>query len=212
MAARLGREAAAQHRRITRERVWWRNQYFQNHSHSNTAALAFAAAALWGEDPRAPAWLATAERFFDETSRSCPRTARRSRATRTPATAASTSSSTPSSSGTSSGEDETGRPWLRHFPEYLLQGLLPRRTADEWAMTFGDAPRRGWTSTAQHLFTLARLHRDGAAQWMARETVGLRATGLGSRGWMMLLGYDPTVPPAVPRPSRPSRGSRRSTR
>ncbi len=65
-------------------------------------------------------------------------------------------------------------------------------------MTFGDAPRRGWTSTAQHLFTLARLHRDGAAQWMARETVGLRATGLGSRGWMMLLGYDPTVATADP--------------
>ncbi len=65
-------------------------------------------------------------------------------------------------------------------------------------MTFGDAPRRGWTSTAQHLFTLARLHRDGAAQWMARETVGLRPTGLGSRGWMMLLAYDPTVPSADP--------------
>jgi acetyl esterase/lipase len=46
---------------------YWRNQYFQNHSHSNTAALAFAAAALWGEDERAPAWLATTEGFFDKT-------------------------------------------------------------------------------------------------------------------------------------------------
>ena len=64
---RLGREADTQHRRITQERVWWRNQYFQNHSHSNTAALAFAAAALWGEDERAAAWLATAERFFEKT-------------------------------------------------------------------------------------------------------------------------------------------------
>jgi hypothetical protein len=65
-------------------------------------------------------------------------------------------------------------------------------------MTFGDAPRRGWTSTAQHLFALARLHRDPAAQWMARETLGLRPTGLGSRGWLMLLGYDPAVPAADP--------------
>ena len=94
--------------------------------------------------------------------------------------------------------DYTDRPWARRFPQYLLQGLLPRRTAEEWAMTFGDAPRRGWTSTAQHLFTLASLHRDGVAQWMARETVGLRERGLGSRGFMMLLAYDPTVPPADP--------------
>ena len=63
----LSREAAAQHRRITGERVWWRNQYFQNHSHSNTAALAFAAAALWGEDPRAPEWERTTARFFERT-------------------------------------------------------------------------------------------------------------------------------------------------
>ena len=33
---------------------------------------------------------------------------------------------------------------------------------------------------------------------MARETVGLRPTGLGSRGWMMLLGYDATLAPADP--------------
>jgi acetyl esterase/lipase len=198
VAARLGREAAAQHRRITVERAWWRNQYFQNHSHSNTAALAFAAAALWGEDDRAPAWLATAERFFDKTFSVLP------------ADGSSLEGYAYAGYGGEYlllyallerdlfGRDDTARPWLAHFPEYLLHGLLPRRTADEWAMTFGDAPRRGWTSTAQHLFTLAGLHRDGAAQWMARETVGLRPTGLGSRGWMMILGYDPTVASADP--------------
>jgi acetyl esterase/lipase len=198
VAARLGREAAAQHERITVERAWWRNQYFQNHSHSNTAALAFAAAALWGEDERAPAWLATAERFFDKTLSVLP------------ADGSSLEGYAYAGYGGEYlllytllerdlfGRDDTARPWLVHFPEYLLHGLLPRRTADEWAMTFGDAPRRGWTSTAQHLFTLAGLHRDGAAQWMARETVDLRPTGLGSRGWMMLLGYDPLVPAADP--------------
>ncbi len=198
VADRLGREAAAQHRRITEERAWWRNQYFQNHSHSNTAALAFAAAALWGEDERAPTWLATAERFFEKTFSVLP------------ADGSSLEGYAYAGYGGEYlllyalverdlfGRDETDRPWLRHFPEYLLHGLLPRRTADEWAMTFGDSPRRGWTSTAQHLFTLARIHRDGAAQWMARETVNLRPTGLGSRGWMMMLGYDPTLAPADP--------------
>jgi hypothetical protein len=33
---------------------------------------------------------------------------------------------------------------------------------------------------------------------MARETVALREKGLGSRGWMMLLGYDPDLVPASP--------------
>jgi len=198
VAARLGREAEAQFGRITRERAWWRNQYFQNHSHSNTAALAFAAAALWGEDPRAPEWERTTARFFERTFAVLP------------ADGSSLEGYAYAGYGGEYlllyallardllGEDYTDRPWARHFREYLLHGLLPRRTADEWAMTFGDAPRRGWTSTAQHLFTLARLRRDGAAQWMARETVGLREKGLGSRGWMMLLAYDPSVPPADP--------------
>jgi beta-lactamase class A len=198
VAARLGREAEAQLRRITQERVWWRNQYFQNHSHSNTAALAFAAAALWGEDPRAPQWLETAERFFEKTFSVLP------------GDGSSLEGYAYAGYGGEYlllyallerellGNDVADRPWLRHFPEYLIHGLLPRRAADEWAMTFGDAPRRGWTSTAQHLLTLARLHRDGRAQWMARETVGLHETGLGSRGWMMILGYDPTVPLAEP--------------
>jgi len=198
VAGRLAREAAAQHRRITLERVWWRNQYFQNHSYSNTAALAFAAAALWGEAERAPSWLATAEAFFDKTFSVLP------------ADGSSLEGYAYAGYGGEYlllyallerdlfGRDETRRPWVRHFPEYLLQGLLPRRRAEEWAMTFGDAPRRGWTSTAQHLFTIARLQRDGAAQWMAAETVGLRPAGLGSRGWMMLLEYDPTLAPTGP--------------
>lgn len=198
VATRLGREAEAQFARITRARAWWRNQYFQNHSHSNTAALAFAAAALRDEDARAPAWGRTAARFFEQTFAVLP------------ADGSSLEGYAYAGYGgeylllyallarDQTGEDYTGRRWALRFPQYLLHGLLPRRTAEEWAMTFGDAPRRGWTSTAQHLFTLASLHRDGVAQWMARETVGLRERGLGSRGWMMLLAYDPTVPAADP--------------
>lgn len=198
VAGRLGREAEAQLGRITRERAWWRNQYLQNHSHSNTAALAFAAAALRGEDPRAPAWEREAARFFEQAFAVLP------------ADGSSLEGYAYAGYGGEYlllyallardllGEDYTDRPWARRFPQYLLHGLLPRRTAEEWAMTFGDAPRRGWTSTAQHLFTLASLHRDGVAQWMARETVGLRERGLGSRGFMMLLAYDPTVPAADP--------------
>lgn len=198
VAGRLGREAEAQLRRITGERVWWRNQYFQNHSHSNTAALAFAAAALWGEHPRAPEWLRVADAFFAKTFSVLPQDG------------SSLEGYAYAGYGGEHlllyallardlfGTDVTGSPWIRRFPDYLLQGLLPQRTADEWAMTFGDSPRRGWSSTAQHLFTIARLHHDARAQWMARETLGLRERGIGSHGWMTLLAYDPELSPADP--------------
>jgi hypothetical protein len=198
VAERLGREAEAQHRRITHERVWWRNQYFQNHSHSNTAALAFAAAALWGEDPRAPEWLGVAERFFDKTFSVLPEDGSSLEGYAYAGYGGEYLLLYALLARDLFGKDETAQPWVRRFPEYLLHGLLPRRTTDEWAMTFGDSPRRGWSSTAQHLFTIARLHRDGRAQWMALATSGQREKGLGSHGWMMLLGYDETVPPADP--------------
>ena len=188
--------AKAQLLRLTRDEAWNSNEsliYL-----SNAAALAFATAALRGEDERAPAWLATAGAFFDKTFSVLP------------ADGSSLEGYAYAGYGGEHlllyallgrellGRDDTNNPWVRHFAEYLLHGLLPRRTAEEWAMTFGDAPRRGWTSTAQHLFTLARLNRDGAPQWMAREVLSLRAAGLGSWGWLILLAYDPTLPPAQP--------------
>src|ERR1035441_5002836 len=91
------------------------------------------------------------------------------------------------------GKDYTGTPWMRNYASYMVHGLLPVRTADEWAMTYGDAPRRATTSTAQHLFVLAGFYRDPVAQRMARLTIQLKPQGLGSHGWMMLLYYDPTV-------------------
>lgn len=198
VAARLGREAEAQYQRIVSGRIWWRNQYYQNHSHSNTCALALAAAALYGEDERAPLWLKLAEDFFARVFELMP------------ADGGSLEGYAYAGYGGEYllnyallarellGRDDSANPWMRSFGAYLLHGLLPRRNAQEWAMTFGDAPRRGWTSTAQHLFPLAALYADGAAQWMARTTLGLKGTGIGSRGWMMLLGYDPEVAAADP--------------
>ena len=132
VAGRLGREAEAQLGRITRERAWWRNQYLQNHSHSNTAALAFAAAALRGEDPRAPAWERRRRGSSSRPSPSCPRTARRSRATPTPATAASTCCSTPFSPGTS-------RAWTTP----TAPGRVASRSTSSRASSPGAPPRSG---------------------------------------------------------------------
>jgi len=198
LAARLGREAEAQYQRIVSQRAWWRNQYYQNHSHSNTCALAFAAAALWGEDERAGRWLALSEDFFARVFELMPADGGSLEGYAYAGYGGEYLLKYAQLSRQLLGRDLSGNPWMKRFAAYLLHGLLPRRTAAEWAMTFGDAPRRGWTSTAQHLFPLAALYGDGAAQWMARTTLGLRDTGLGSHGWMMLLGYDPTVAPADP--------------
>jgi hypothetical protein len=198
VADRLGREAEAQYQRIASGRIWWRNQYYQNHSHSNTCALAFAAAALQGEDPRAPRWMQAARDFFAKTFEVMPADGGSLEGYAYAGYGAEYLLKYALLSRDLLGRDESDNPWMRRFSTYLLHGLLPLRTSSEWAMTFGDAPRRGWTSTAQHLYTLAALYRDGAAQWMANTTVGLADHGLGSHGWMMLLGYDPTVAAADP--------------
>jgi hypothetical protein len=198
VAASLGREAEAQYGRIVDERIWWRNQYFQNHSHSNTCALAFAAAALYGEDDRAPRWLAVTDAFFEKVFAVMPTDGSSLEGYAYAGYGGEYLLQYALMARDLLGRDYTDRPWMSHYASYMVQGLLPRRTGEEWAMTFGDAPRRGWTSTAQHLFTLARLYHDGAAQWMAKAVLGLKAKGLGSRGWLMLLSYVPAVGSAEP--------------
>ena len=198
VANRLGAEAERQYQAISTGRVWWRNQYFQNHSHSNMCGLAYAAAALAGEDARVRKWLAVCDTFFQKVFEVMP---------------ADGGSLEGYAYGGYGGEylikyallardlmakDYSSNPWMKNFSRFLLHGLLPHCTAGEWAMTYGDGPRRGWTSTAQHLFVLAHVYRDPVAQWMGEFVVKLVPQGLGSHGWMMLLYYDPSVGVADP--------------
>lgn len=194
----LGREAQAQYESITTGRIWWRNQYYQNHSHSNYCGLAFAAAALWDVDKRAPEWMRVCEEFFDELLRVLPRDGSSVEGYAYAGYGAEYVVNYSVLAADLLGKDLTGSPWMQNLAGYLLHGLLPHRTATTWAMTFGDGPQRGWTSSAQHLSYLASTYRDGRAQWMARETLELQARGLGSHGWMMLTYYDPTVEETPP--------------
>ena len=198
VASRLGKEAERQFQAITSGRIWWRNQYFQNHSHSNTCGLAFAAAALYGEDDRAASWLKVCDDFFQKVFENLPKDGGSLEGYAYAGYGGEYLLKYAMLAKELLGKDYTGCPWMQNFATYLLHGLLPYRTAKEWAMTFGDAPRRGWTSTAQHLFLLAGLYRDPAAQWMGNRVIGLSETGLGSHGWMMLIYYDPTLKTADP--------------
>jgi hypothetical protein len=194
----LGREAQAQYESIVTGRIWWRNQYYQNHSHSNYCGLAFAAAALWGEDDRAREWMSVCEIFFDKLLQVLPEDGSSVEGYAYAGYGAEYVLNYSAMASDLLGKDYTGSPWMQNLAGYLIHGLLPYRTANIWAMTFGDGPQRGWTSTAQHLFYLASVYGDGRAQWMGRETVKLRKSGLGSQGWMMIAFYDPAVAETPP--------------
>ena len=198
IAACLGREAQTQYESIVGGRIWWRNQYYQNHSHSNYCGLAFAAAALHDEDERAKDWLAVCGTFFDKVFEVLPKDGSSVEGYAYAGYGGEYILKYALLARDLLGKDYTASPWMKNYTSFMIQGLLPYCTSREWALTFGDAPRRGWTSTAQHLFTLASIYHDPAAQWMGRFTVGLYPQGLGSHGWMMLTYYDPVIVPADP--------------
>ena len=194
----LSREAQAQYESIVHGRIWWRNQYFQNHSHSNYCGLAFAAAALFGEDERAVQWLSVCEEFFDKIFQIMPQDGSSVEGYAYAGYGGEYILKYAMLARDHLGRDYTGSPWMKNYASYMLHGLLPVGTAGKWAMTFGDGPHRGWTSTAQHLFLLASLYHDSTAQWMGEYTLGLQQKGLGSQGWMMLLFYNPRIGRARP--------------
>jgi len=199
VANRLGDEAEMQYQRISTQRAWYRNQYLQNHAHVNYGGLAFAAAALYGEDARALDWLAACEDFFSKVFEVSP-------------------TDGPSIEGLSYGNyalefclryaelartvlkrDYYRSKWLANYPDFILHSLLPRPTEDEWAMTFGDSPRHGnYHGPEPQLFLLASKYRNTKAQWLGKKLLSLRPNGLNSASWWALLWYDPQVGEASP--------------
>ncbi|SME90731.1 DUF4962 domain-containing protein [Desulfovibrio gilichinskyi] len=71
----MAKDSIAEHAEIlykclnTRD-IWWAQPrgFMQNHNYVNSAALAIAGIALYGQDPRAEKWLKTAEKNFDTVS------------------------------------------------------------------------------------------------------------------------------------------------
>jgi len=200
VAARLGKECENEYERMTTGRVWYRNEYFQNHAHSNFCGLAFAACALYGEDERARQWLGLCEAFFDSTfavmppdGGSCEGLSYGSYSLEYICRYAELAKSL-------LGKDYyQSCDYLKHSPEFLLHSTLPVMTEAEWAMTFGDAPRHSnWHGPEPQLFLLASRYGDGAAQWLGRKLIELNPKGLGSAQWWALLWYDPAVESADP--------------
>jgi len=199
VADRLGEEAEAQYDRITQERAWYRNQYLQNHAHVNYCGLAYAAGALYGEDPRAVDWLGCCDSFFarvfdvsnpdggsieglsygNYAEEYCLRYAELARDLL--------------------GRDYYKCDWLRNYPEFVLHSLLPAQREDCWAMTFGDSPRHGNSHGPEpQLYLLAARTGDREALWLADRLVAQRDSGLASASWWALTWHTGSVQPASP--------------
>ncbi len=189
----LAREAQRQYEASTVDRGYWRNQWLQNHGHVNLCGLAFAAAALYGEDDRAPQWLKLADDFFAETFRwsnpdgtsieglsygvyaleFCLRYAELARQVE--------------------GVDYSHCPWFANMPLSVLHSSLPVMTEDEWAMTFGDSPRNANSHLPTH--SMARIASeldDPIAQGVGQMLRDLHGD-LGNDPWQTVMWYDPKV-------------------
>ncbi|MCD6365576.1 MAG: DUF4962 domain-containing protein [Planctomycetes bacterium] len=196
--ARLAREAETDYVQSTTGRGYWRNQYLQNHGHVSFCGLAFAAAALSGEDQRAGKWQKLADDFFEETFKwsnpdgtsieglsygayaleFCLRYAELAMQTR--------------------GVDYSKCPWLANMPLYLLHSTLPVMSKRYWAMDFGDSPRAANSHLPTHsLARIAATLNDPVAQGTGLMLRNLHGRP-GKDAWQTVMWYDQAVVPARP--------------
>ena len=199
VAERLTREAQAEYERMTTGRVWYHNQYFQNHAISNFCGFAYAAAALYGEDERAPEWLALSEDFFDVVFRTLPVDGTSLEGLSYGQYDFEFIAKYAEFARTLLGRDFYDTPGLKEMPSWILHSILPTHTAEEWAMTFGDAPRHAnWHGPEPQLFLAASKYNDRVAQWLGKYLINLEESGLGSATFWAILWYDSDVEEADP--------------
>ncbi|MBW7998156.1 MAG: DUF4962 domain-containing protein [Candidatus Glassbacteria bacterium] len=196
---RLRQEAESEYQRMTTGRVWYRNQYFQNHGISNFCGLAYAAAALYGEDERAPDWLRICEEFMDIVLETLPPDGTSLEGISYGAYDFEFIIRYVALARTMLDRDYTDTEGLKNFPRWVLHSMLPVQEPTEWAMTFGDAPRHvNWHGPEAQLFWSATNYKDPVAQWLGRHLIELEDEGLGSASWWALLFYADAIPPAGP--------------
>ena len=188
VAGRLGREAETEYQRMTTGRVWYHNQYFQNHGISNFCGLSYAAAALWGENDSAPKWLENCEKFMAKVYETLPQDGTSLEGLSYGAYDFEYILRYAELSKSLLGKDFYDTPGLKEMPAWYLHSLVPAPTEEEWAVTFGDAPRHAnWHGPEPQLFLAASKYRDPRAQWLAKFLINLRASGLASASFWAIL-------------------------
>lgn len=181
---------------IRTKRLWWAQErgYLQNHNYVNSGALAVAGIALYGEDRRASKWLNTAQENF---TRVLPLL------------------SPDGASHEGIGYWSYGTLWLLNYYMAMApaQGFDPvresgflRNTAKfrlyaslpgfQYNVDFADSPKVDFYGPGAILRGLARIFRDGHAQWLAAKIEQKRR--MNTVLWQDYVWYDPDLEPQGP--------------
>lgn|GEM_PF-659244 len=202
----LARRGQFLYERLLNQEVWWHDAYLQNHLWINTAALAAAGLALYGEQGTGgvPAeldgWITLPLAKFRTSlewlggdgacheglpywSYSLEHMLKFTDLARDLL-----------------GEDLPARSrWLAETASFCLHSQLPPKhwRAGDYCMTFADGAHACWYGPDYILRRLAGLYGDGRAQWLAEQ---LDRAGLcaGEASWLNLLWHDAAVAPAAP--------------
>lgn len=187
--ASISSHASIFYNMLRKHDFWWTRSPLQNHNYVNTAALAVAGAALYGEDSRAPKWIAAAKSNFDNVLQLL---------------------SPDGASHEGVGYWSYGTLWLlnyymamspvygldqvrsssffRNTALYRLQTSLP---GFKYNLDYADSARVDYKGPGAILRCLASIFNDGHAQWLA-EKIETKRDGR-SALWQDLLWYNPAV-------------------
>ncbi|MFC1613661.1 DUF4962 domain-containing protein [Gemmatimonadota bacterium] len=199
VSGRLKEAAAAEYERMTTDRVWYRTQYLQNHGQTNFCGLAYAAAVLYGEDSRAPQWLSLCEDYFETVFEVLPPDGTSVEDISYGAYGLDFVIKYAVLARELLGRDYYSHQWFRESADYIIHSLVPSPTEQEYAITFGDAPRNlNWHGPEPQLFWIADKFNNTAAQWAGKYLIELNPRGMGSATWMGLVFYNDKIATARP--------------
>jgi len=178
------------YRYASAQRIWWHDYFLHNWNHVITGGLAYAAAALSGEDPRADAWSDYAEGVFAEVERALPDDGSYQEGFAYMTYAWECMVRYFDLSLELYGKDHFGGGWFRNAPYLLLYFSTPRPRWHDNCMMFGDGPRHfEWHGPVHLMLKSASRYNDGVVQGFAKKLcdagVGLTRTG----SWLNMLWY-----------------------
>jgi len=194
LARKISRHAEILNRYSREQRIWWHDYFLHNWAHVITGSLAYAAAALYGEDKAAPAWIEHADRFFTDVERALPEDGSYGEGMAYMTYAWECILRYFDLAKTLFGRDHFGTPWMRKAPYNILYFSTPKPRHFDNCMVFGDGPRHfEWHGPVHLLNRCASEYKDATIQGFSRRLVdaGVGITRTGT--WLNMLWYNPGI-------------------
>jgi len=177
------------------ERIWWHDMFLQNWSHVIVAGLAYATAALYGEDDRAQKWIDHADGYFTKVVKALPDDGSYQEGQAYLTYALEFMLRYWDLARGLFGRDHFGCKWIENVPYFLVYFSTPNPRPLDNCMVFGDGLRHfEWHGPVHILFRIAAEYGDAVLQGFASKLAS-RGIGLTRMGaWANMLWYDPAVP------------------